>query len=107
MDLLKDLRCSRSIMMDNMALAGVAGTSQTQHNNADCLAVRLQVRWRATEEDSSERERCCLAGGLAQPATCNDAYTSRRGHTVSGYCVGVSAVSAFFTALVSRAVEAA
>ena len=69
MDLLKDLRCSRSILMDNMALAGVAGTSPTQHNTADGLAVRLQVRWRATKEDSSERERCCLAGGSAQPAT--------------------------------------
>ena len=57
------------MVMDNMALAGVAGTSPTQHNNADCLAVRLQVRWRATEEDPSERERCGLAGGSAQPAT--------------------------------------
>ena len=46
MDLLKDLRCSRSIIIDNMALAGVAGTSPTQHNTADGLAVRLQVRWR-------------------------------------------------------------
>ena len=69
MDLLKDLRCSRSMIVDNMALTGVAGTSPTQHNTADCLAVRLQVRWRATKEDSSERERCCLAGGSAQPAT--------------------------------------
>jgi len=65
MDLLKDLRCSRSIIIDNMALAGVAGTSPTQHNTADGLAVRLQVRWRATGEDSSERERCCLGGGSA------------------------------------------
>ena len=54
--------------MDNMALSGVAGTSQTQHKNADCLAVRLQVRWRATEEDASGDERCHLAGGSAQLA---------------------------------------
>ena len=55
--------------MDNMALAGVAGTSPTHHDTDDCLAVRLQVRWRATGEDFSERERCYLAGGSAQPAT--------------------------------------
>ena len=53
------------MIMENMALAGVAGTSPTQHNTADGLAVRLQVRWRATGEDSSERERCCLGGGSA------------------------------------------
>ena len=68
MDLLKELRCSRSITIDNMALAGVAGTSPTQHNTADCLAVRLQVRWRATKEDASGDERCHLAGGSAQLA---------------------------------------
>ena len=89
MDLLKDLRCSRSIIIDNMALAGVAGTSPTQYNTADGLAVRLQVRWRATEQDSSEHECSCLAGGSVQSATRNGTYNSRRGHPVAGSCVGV------------------
>ena len=70
--------------------------SDTTQHCWDRLAVHLQVRWRATEEDSSEHERCCLAGGSAQSATRNDAYNSRRGHPVAGSCVGVSVVSAFY-----------
>ena len=37
----------------------------THTRTAECLAVRLQVRWTAAKEDASEDERCSLAGGSA------------------------------------------
>ena len=38
----------------------------THTRTAECLAVRLQVRWRAIDEDASEDFRCCLASRSVQ-----------------------------------------
>ena len=95
---MKDLRCSRAITIDNMALTGVAGASPTHHDAADCLAVRLQVRWRATEEEASEHKSCRRVGGSALFTAQNDQYSSRWGNWESESCVRVSVLRGLFTA---------
>ena len=89
-DVLNDPRYRRSILVDNMALAGAAGTLNNAFITADALAVCVCVRCRMALQDASASESCRLAGRSVQYIAWKYEYSHPQGHQAAGLCVSGS-----------------